>query len=322
MATEPADGADPVSQLQNSLIRQTHAFTVAVWELQQPPSLAEQDSDRKAAAFTSGGKRKRDSAGAGASTALGAARSARVAALAAEIGGRARTIDALIDALPGLGKTLLVKSIADAIHLDFARIQFTPDLMPADITGTKLVSADGSGRKQFQLHRGPIFHQIILADEVNRATPKTQSAMLEAMQERQVTILGETHSLPEPFFVVATQNPLEMDGTYPPTHGNQPSPVCKNIHEMGVHVPVQGPDASKACPAWHSGIPNLKSSGVLSLDGVLYWAVSCFNCEPPPCSPCSPRDADGHLIVGCVRCAQTATTRSSTASATGVSLVL
>ena len=105
MATEPADGADPVSQLQNSLIRQTHAFTVAVWELQQPPSLAEQDSDRKAAAFTSGGKRKRDSAGAGASTALGAARSARVAALAAEIGGRARTIDALIDALPGLGKT-------------------------------------------------------------------------------------------------------------------------------------------------------------------------------------------------------------------------
>lgn len=121
----------------------------------------------------------------------------------------------LLEGVPGLGKTLLVKSIADAIHLDFARIQFTPDLMPADITGTKLVSADGSGRKQFQLHRGPIFHQIILADEVNRATPKTQSAMLEAMQERQVTILGETHSLPEPFFVVATQNPLEMDGTYP-----------------------------------------------------------------------------------------------------------
>ena len=80
-----------------------------------------------------------------------------------------------------------------------------------------------------------------------------------------------------------------MGCTYPPTHGNQPSPVCKNIHEMGVHVPVQGPDASKACPAWHSGIPNLKSSGVLSLDGVLYWAVSCFNCEPS--SPCSPRDA-------------------------------
>jgi len=121
----------------------------------------------------------------------------------------------LLEGVPGLGKTLLVKSIADSISLDFARIQFTPDLMPADITGTKLVSTDTTGRKQFELHRGPIFHQIILADEVNRATPKTQSAMLEAMQERQVTILGETHPLPEPFFVVATQNPLEMDGTYP-----------------------------------------------------------------------------------------------------------
>jgi len=121
----------------------------------------------------------------------------------------------LLEGVPGLGKTLLVKSVGDALGLDFARIQFTPDLMPADITGTKLVVEDEHGGKRFELHRGPIFHQVVLADEVNRATPKTQSAMLEAMQERQVTIIGETYPLPKPFFVVATQNPLEMDGTYP-----------------------------------------------------------------------------------------------------------
>ena len=121
----------------------------------------------------------------------------------------------LLEGVPGLGKTLLVKSIGDALSLSFARIQFTPDLMPADITGTKLVVEDEHGGKRFQLHRGPVFHNVVLADEVNRATPKTQSAMLEAMQERQVTILGETLQLPRPFFVVATQNPLEMDGTYP-----------------------------------------------------------------------------------------------------------
>ena len=121
----------------------------------------------------------------------------------------------LLEGVPGLGKTLLVKSVGDALGLDFARIQFTPDLMPADITGTKLVVETEDGGKRFELHKGPIFHQVVLADEVNRATPKTQSAMLEAMQERQVTIVGETYPLPKPFFVVATQNPLEMDGTYP-----------------------------------------------------------------------------------------------------------
>ena len=121
----------------------------------------------------------------------------------------------LLEGVPGLGKTLLVKSIGEALNLSFARIQFTPDLMPADITGTKLVVEDEHAGKRFALHRGPIFHNVVLADEVNRATPKTQSAMLEAMQERQVTILGETLQLPRPFFVVATQNPLEMDGTYP-----------------------------------------------------------------------------------------------------------
>ena len=121
----------------------------------------------------------------------------------------------LLEGVPGLGKTLLVKSIGDALSLDFARIQFTPDLMPADITGTKLVVEDEDGGRHFELHKGPIFHQVILADEVNRATPKTQSAMLEAMQERQVTLGKETFTLPKPFLVLATQNPVEQEGTYP-----------------------------------------------------------------------------------------------------------
>jgi len=121
----------------------------------------------------------------------------------------------LLEGLPGLGKTRLVKTLADALELSSSRIQFTPDLMPADVTGTHLVSTDDRGRKHFSLRKGPIFANIVLADEINRATPKTQSALLEAMQERQVTLLGETSTLPRPFVVVATQNPLEMEGTYP-----------------------------------------------------------------------------------------------------------
>ena len=121
----------------------------------------------------------------------------------------------LLEGVPGLGKTALVKTVGDVMQLSFSRIQFTPDMMPADITGTNLVMEDASGKRYFELQRGPVFNHVILADEINRATPKTQSAMLEAMQERQVSIVGETHALPKPFFVVATQNPLEMEGTYP-----------------------------------------------------------------------------------------------------------
>ena len=120
----------------------------------------------------------------------------------------------LLEGAPGLGKTLLVRSLAQAMHLDFSRIQFTPDLMPSDIVGTNMVVEDG-GRKRFELQKGPIFGQIVLADEINRATPKTQSALLEAMAERSVTIAGERHVLEAPFFVLATENPIEMEGTYP-----------------------------------------------------------------------------------------------------------
>ncbi|MHC4337469.1 MAG: AAA family ATPase [Planctomycetota bacterium] len=122
----------------------------------------------------------------------------------------------LLEGVPGLGKTLLVRTLSAALTLEFRRIQFTPDLMPADIIGTNIVMEDQTtGRRQFQFQRGPIFGQVILADEVNRATPKTQSAMLEAMQEHSVTSGGQIHKLPEPFIVLATQNPIEQEGTYP-----------------------------------------------------------------------------------------------------------
>jgi MoxR-like ATPase len=123
---------------------------------------------------------------------------------------------ALLEGVPGLGKTMLVRSLADALHLDFSRIQFTPDLMPADILGTTVMSDDDAGRSvRLEFRPGPIFSNIVLADEINRATPKTQSALLEAMQEHSVTVAKKTYKLDEPYFVLATQNPLEMEGTYP-----------------------------------------------------------------------------------------------------------
>jgi len=121
----------------------------------------------------------------------------------------------LLEGVPGLGKTLLVRTLSQVLDISFNRIQFTPDLMPADITGTNILAEDAEGRKQFQFQPGPIFASIVLADEINRATPKTQSAMLEAMQEHSVTVAGRMYKLEEPFFVLATQNPIEMDGTYP-----------------------------------------------------------------------------------------------------------
>jgi MoxR-like ATPase len=122
---------------------------------------------------------------------------------------------ALLEGVPGLGKTLLVRTLSQAVHLKFSRIQFTPDLMPADISGTNILMEGAGGAKQFQFQPGPVFANIVLADEINRATPKTQSAMLEAMQEHGVTVAGTRHPLHEPFFVLATQNPIEMEGTYP-----------------------------------------------------------------------------------------------------------
>jgi MoxR-like ATPase len=120
----------------------------------------------------------------------------------------------LLEGVPGLGKTLLVRTLADALDLTFSRIQFTPDLMPSDVTGTNMI-VDASGSRRFEFQKGPIFANVVLADEINRATPKTQSALLEAMQEQAVTVGRQTLEVPSPFFVLATQNPIEMEGTYP-----------------------------------------------------------------------------------------------------------
>ncbi|HLF25002.1 MAG TPA: MoxR family ATPase [Anaerolineae bacterium] len=123
--------------------------------------------------------------------------------------------NALLEGVPGLGKTMLVRTLAQVLDCKFSRIQFTPDLMPADIVGTNILVEDEGGRRRFQFEPGPVFANLVLADEINRATPKTQSAMLEVMQEHSVTAAKITHRLEEPFFVLATQNPLEMEGTYP-----------------------------------------------------------------------------------------------------------
>ena len=121
----------------------------------------------------------------------------------------------LLEGVPGLGKTRMVRAFAEALDLQYARVQFTPDLMPADITGTNIISDDASGERRFRFEPGPVFANLILADEINRATPKTQAALLEAMAETQVTVANHQHRLPSPFMVLATQNPIEMEGTYP-----------------------------------------------------------------------------------------------------------
>lgn len=122
---------------------------------------------------------------------------------------------ALLEGVPGLGKTMLIRTLSDVLELDFSRIQFTPDLMPADIVGTDILEESEEGHREFRFQPGPIFANLVLADEINRATPKTQSAMLEAMQEKTVTVSGRRYDLDKPFFVLATQNPLDMEGTYP-----------------------------------------------------------------------------------------------------------
>jgi MoxR-like ATPase len=121
----------------------------------------------------------------------------------------------LLEGVPGLGKTMLIRTLGQALNLEFSRIQFTPDLMPADITGTEIMEETADGRRAFRFQPGPVFANLILADEINRATPKTQSALLEAMQEQTVTVANHTYPLPAPFFVLATQNPIEQEGTYP-----------------------------------------------------------------------------------------------------------
>jgi MoxR-like ATPase len=145
----------------------------------------------------------------------------------------------LLEGVPGLGKTLTVRTLAEALHLSFHRIQFTPDLMPADLIGTNIVLETPDGRKAFEFQQGPIFTNVLLADEINRATPKTQSALLEAMQEHSVTVAGQTHRLSEPFFVMATQNPLEMEGTYPLPEAQLDRFFCKLLVKYPRHQDLE-----------------------------------------------------------------------------------
>ena len=163
---------------------------------------------------------------------------------------------ALLEGVPGLGKTMLIRTLGDVLDLKFSRIQFTPDLMPADIVGTDILEETEDGRREFRFQAGPIFANLVLADEINRATPKTQSAMLEAMQEKTVTVAGRSYDLDMPFFVLATQNPLEMEGTYPLPEAqldrflfkvNIPfPPVSELITIMERTTGVEQPQAGKA----------------------------------------------------------------------------
>ena len=177
----------------------------------QAPEMTAQQVEAAAAAFKADFERVREQV---ARAVVGQREAIEQTLVCLFVGGHA-----LLEGVPGIGKTLLVRSIAQSVDLKFGRVQFTPDLMPADITGTTVVdeSEDEHGRmrRSFRFQPGPVFSQILLADEINRATPKTQSALLEAMQEYSVTVGGTTHALPEPFFVLATQNPVEQEGTYP-----------------------------------------------------------------------------------------------------------
>ncbi len=203
---------------------------------------------------------------------------------------------ALLEGVPGLGKTLLISTLSRVLDLQFRRIQFTPDLMPADIVGTNIIMEHADGSKYFQFQKGPVFTNILLADEINRATPKTQSALLEAMQERHVTAAGVTHNLDPPFFTLATQNPLEMEGTYPLPEAQLdrfmfkimvPFPPADELADIlirttGTHVP----DPQKVVGA--SRINEMKSlvRKVPIAHHVIHYAVRLANATHPEIEGC------------------------------------
>jgi MoxR-like ATPase len=164
---------------------------------------------------------------------------------------------ALVEGVPGLGKTLLVKSLAQATDMQFRRVQFTPDLMPSDIVGTEILEEDTTTRQRvFRFQKGPIFTQILLADEINRAPPKTQSALLEAMQERSVTFAGHTHRLPQPFFVLATQNPIEQAGTYPLPEAQ----LDRFLLRIDVGYPSEDEEITMVSRTTHAGLADAESA--------------------------------------------------------------
>ncbi len=170
----------------------------------------------------------------------------------------------LLVGVPGLAKTLLISTLAEALDLEFSRIQFTPDLMPTDITGTEVIEEDRTtGRRVFRFIRGPVFANIVLADEINRTPPKTQAALLQAMQERMVTAAGETHSLPAPFFVLATQNPIEQEGTYPLPEAQ----LDRFMFELRITYPSRDEEQAVALQTTGESVPEISS--VVTADQLL-----------------------------------------------------
>jgi MoxR-like ATPase len=203
---------------------------------------------------------------------------------------------ALVEGVPGLGKTLLVKSLAQATDMQFRRVQFTPDLMPSDIVGTEILEEDAATRQRvFRFQPGPVFTQVLLADEINRAPPKTQSALLEAMQERSVTFAGQTHMLPRPFFVLATQNPIEQAGTYPLPEAQ----LDRFLLRIDVGYPSEDEEMAMVGATTHAGLrdaePALDLASLLRLqqlvrdieiaDGMLRHATRLVRATRPADSP-------------------------------------
>ena len=170
---------------------------------------------------------------------------------------------ALLEGLPGLGKTMLIRTISEVLDLSFSRIQFTPDLMPSDITGTSMIERSEDGKQTFSFKQGPIFSQLVLADEINRATPKTQSALLEAMGEKTVTVLGDTKQMAKPFFVLATQNPIEMEGTYPLPEAQMDRFLCKIV------IPYPTKEELKEIVLRTTGARNIQLQKVMNAEELL-----------------------------------------------------
>lgn len=213
----------------------------------------------------------------------------------------------LLEGVPGVGKTRLVRSLGRVFSLPFSRIQFTPDLMPADVTGTNIIVKDAAGNTQFQFQPGPVFSNIVLADEINRATPKTQSALLEAMQEHTVTVMGVSRKLNEPFFVLATQNPVEQDGTYPLPEAqmdrfmfkiivNNPS-LEELMSIVSMTQKTMGEVAEAACSAEELMEMRRTANAVPVAEDVLRYAMTVCSATHPT-SECAAQTAKKYLRLG------------------------
>lgn len=215
--------------------------------------------------------------------------------------------NALLEGVPGLGKTMLIRTLAEAVDCSFKRVQFTPDLMPADIVGTMIITETAERRRGFRFERGPIFAHLVLADEINRAAPRTQSALLEAMQEQRVTVAGETYPLPQPFFVLATQNPIEMEGTFPLPEAQ----LDRFLYKIYVPYPDEDDLVEIARRTTGADLPSVdivaESTDLLSMqrlarqvpvvDAVFRYAARLVGATHPD-SPEAPDGVHRHLRVG------------------------